>query len=164
MSRKYNLGNYQTLDLQLEADLEPSEDAKETMSTLEQMINDYYQCRTPNLVSLVPTKKEVSSWLLKRMLASLCMCVAVAVTAGTASSSEDAQNVEASNPAEKERITQNDCSNRRAQRRTRQSPRPPMHDQNDTTLPPTIQTRRNQNRDENLVPKNHALLAVNLRK
>lgn len=61
VSRKYNLGNYQTLDLQLEADLEPNEDAKEIMTVLEQMINDYYQGRTANLASLVPTKREASS-------------------------------------------------------------------------------------------------------
>ena len=58
--RKYNLGNYQTLDLQLEADIEPLEKPREILKQLETMIQDYYQGRTENLASLVPTKEEVS--------------------------------------------------------------------------------------------------------
>lgn len=61
VSRKYNLGNYQTLDLQLEADLEQDEEPKKCMTLLEQMINDYYQGRTANLASLVPSKREAST-------------------------------------------------------------------------------------------------------
>jgi len=57
--RKYNLGNYQTLDLQLEADIEPLEKPREILKQLETMIQDYYQGRTTNLASLVPTKKEI---------------------------------------------------------------------------------------------------------
>ena len=50
--RKYNLGNYQTIDLQLEADVEPLDDPKETLKKLEKLINDYYTGRGPDLASL----------------------------------------------------------------------------------------------------------------
>ena len=52
VKRKYNLGNYQTLDLQLEADIEPLEDPKEALKNLEKLINDYYSGRGPDLASL----------------------------------------------------------------------------------------------------------------
>ena len=50
--RKYNLGNYQTIDLQLEADIEVNEDPVETMKRLEKYIDDYYKGRGPDLASL----------------------------------------------------------------------------------------------------------------
>ena len=50
--RKYNLGNYQTLDLQLEADIDAEEDPKACMKRLEKLINDYYTGRGPDLASL----------------------------------------------------------------------------------------------------------------
>ena len=52
VKRKYNLGNYQTLDLQLEADIESHEDPVKSMKTLEKLINDYYSGRGPDLASL----------------------------------------------------------------------------------------------------------------
>lgn len=56
--RKFNLGNYQTLDLQLEADIEPLEKAKDIMAQLERMINDYYQGRTASLADIPQVKRE----------------------------------------------------------------------------------------------------------
>lgn len=53
VKRKYNLGNYQTLDLQLEADITKDEDPVEVMKKLEKLINDYYQGRGPSLASIV---------------------------------------------------------------------------------------------------------------
>lgn len=50
--RKYNLGDYQTIDLQLEADLDSLENPLEAMKKLEKLINDYYQGRGPDLATL----------------------------------------------------------------------------------------------------------------
>ena len=50
--RKYNLGNYQTIDLQLEADIDRREDPRVVLSKLEKLINDYYKGRGPDLASL----------------------------------------------------------------------------------------------------------------
>ena len=52
VKRKYNLGNYQTLDLQLEADIKEDEDPTDIMKKLEKYINDYYQGRGADLASL----------------------------------------------------------------------------------------------------------------
>jgi len=47
--RKFNLGNYQTLDFELEATLQPNENPKEALLKTEQIILEAYQGR-PSMV------------------------------------------------------------------------------------------------------------------
>ena len=57
ITRKFNLGNYQTIDYTVKATLDQNEDAKQALANLEKIINDYWEGRTATLVSLA--KKEV---------------------------------------------------------------------------------------------------------
>jgi hypothetical protein len=50
------LGNYQTIDIHVEASLNTGEDPKEALHELEKIINDYWEGRTDKLVSMA--KKE----------------------------------------------------------------------------------------------------------
>jgi len=52
VTRKYNLGNYQSIDLTLEAEVEKGDDPIQTLKTLEKAINDYYQGRTADLATI----------------------------------------------------------------------------------------------------------------
>lgn len=56
ITRKFNLGNYQTIDFHVEASLDEGEDPVKALGLLEKIVNDYYQGRTDNLVSMA--KKE----------------------------------------------------------------------------------------------------------
>jgi hypothetical protein len=58
ITRKFNLGNYQTVDYHIEADLDINENPIEAFKSLEKIINDYWEGRTQNLVSIA--KKEGS--------------------------------------------------------------------------------------------------------
>jgi hypothetical protein len=56
ITRKYNLGNYQTVDYHVEASLDEGENPVEAIRKLERIINDYWEGRTNMLLS----KAEVS--------------------------------------------------------------------------------------------------------
>jgi hypothetical protein len=60
VTRKFNLGNYQTVDYHIEASLDENENPIEAFKTLEKIINDYWEGRTQCLVSM--TKKEVGKY------------------------------------------------------------------------------------------------------
>jgi hypothetical protein len=56
ITRKFNLGNYQTVDYHIEATLDEGENVIEAFKQLEKIINDYWEGRTQALVSMA--KKE----------------------------------------------------------------------------------------------------------
>ena len=58
ITRKFNLGNYQTVDCHVEASLDEGENPVEAFKQLEKIVNDYWEGRTQNLVSIA--KKETS--------------------------------------------------------------------------------------------------------
>jgi len=58
ITRKFNLGNYQTIDFHVEASLDEGENPVNALRELEKIINDYYEGRTNSLVSMA--KKEDS--------------------------------------------------------------------------------------------------------
>ena len=58
ITRKFNLGNYQTIDYHVEASLAEGEDPGQALKELEQVITDYWAGRTNGLVSLV--RKEAA--------------------------------------------------------------------------------------------------------
>jgi hypothetical protein len=51
MTRKFNLGNYQTIDIHVRATLDQNEDVKKAITALEQIINDYWNDRTQQLLA-----------------------------------------------------------------------------------------------------------------
>jgi hypothetical protein len=51
VTRKFNIGNYQTIDYHIEASLDEGEDPIKAISDLEKIINDYWEARTNALVS-----------------------------------------------------------------------------------------------------------------
>jgi len=51
VGRKYNLGNYQSIDLFLEAVVEKGDDPQKVLEALEKQIHDYYTGRTPQLAT-----------------------------------------------------------------------------------------------------------------
>lgn len=58
VTRKYNLGNYQTIDYHVEASLNEGDDPKECLKLVEKIINDYWEGRTNALLAVA--KKEAS--------------------------------------------------------------------------------------------------------
>lgn len=56
VTRKFNLGNYQTIDFHVEASLDEGENPIDALRLLEKIVNDYYEGRMDGLVSLA--KKE----------------------------------------------------------------------------------------------------------
>ena len=56
VTRKFNLGNYQTIDFHVEASLDEGENPVEALGKLEKIVNDYWEGRTATLVSMA--KKE----------------------------------------------------------------------------------------------------------
>lgn len=58
VTRKFNLGNYQTIDFHVEASLDEGENPVAALRELEKIINAYYEERTASLVSMA--KKEAS--------------------------------------------------------------------------------------------------------
>ena len=56
ITRKFNLGNYQTIDFHVEASLDEAENTVEALGKLEKIVNDYWEGRTATLVSIA--KKE----------------------------------------------------------------------------------------------------------
>ena len=56
ITRKFNLGNYQTMDIHVSGSLDIGEDVVEALKSLEKLINDFWEGRTAYLVSLA--KKE----------------------------------------------------------------------------------------------------------
>lgn len=56
ITRKFNLGNYQTIDYHVEASLDQNELSINTLFALEKVINDYWENRTKALISTA--KKE----------------------------------------------------------------------------------------------------------
>lgn len=52
ITRKYNLGNYQTVDYHVEASLDENEDPAHALGRLEQIITDYWEGRIRNLVKM----------------------------------------------------------------------------------------------------------------
>jgi len=57
ITRKFNLGNYQTIDYHVEASLDVNENPVEALERLERIINDYWNERTSRLLS--PVKASV---------------------------------------------------------------------------------------------------------
>jgi hypothetical protein len=51
LTRKFNIGNYQTIDVHVRATLDQNEDVKTAITTLEQMINDWWEGRTDQLLA-----------------------------------------------------------------------------------------------------------------
>ena len=56
VTRKFNLGNFQTIDFHVEASLDEGENPVDAFGKLEKIINDYWEDRTAILVSMA--KKE----------------------------------------------------------------------------------------------------------
>lgn len=52
ITRKFNLGNYQTMDIHVEASIDENEDTAHALKRLEALINDYWQDRTNTLVQM----------------------------------------------------------------------------------------------------------------
>jgi len=52
VTRKFNLGNYQSIDFHVEASVDAGEDPIEALRRLEKIINDYWEGRTDKLLSL----------------------------------------------------------------------------------------------------------------
>ena len=59
ITRKFNLGNFQTVDYHVEASLDEGENPVEALKQLEKIINDYWNDRTEAL--LATAKKEARS-------------------------------------------------------------------------------------------------------
>jgi len=51
VGRKYNLGNYQSIDLFLEAVVEKGDDPRNVLEALEKQIHDYWMGRTAQLAT-----------------------------------------------------------------------------------------------------------------
>jgi hypothetical protein len=51
ITRKFNLGNYQTMDITVQASLNEGEDPVQALHALEKLIMDYWEGRTSSLVS-----------------------------------------------------------------------------------------------------------------
>jgi len=58
LTRKFNLGNYQTIDVNVRASLNENEDVKVAITLLEQVINDWWEGRTEQLLAKVKREKE----------------------------------------------------------------------------------------------------------
>jgi len=56
--RKFNLGNFQTIDIQVEASVDQNEDPITALAMLEKIINDYWEGRTDKLVSMAYKEKK----------------------------------------------------------------------------------------------------------
>jgi hypothetical protein len=51
LTRKFNVGNYQTIDVHVRATLDQNEDVKTAITILEQIINDWWEGRTEQLLA-----------------------------------------------------------------------------------------------------------------
>jgi hypothetical protein len=51
LSRKFNLGNYQTMDVHVQASVESNDDAKQVIAELENLILDWYTGRKTSLTA-----------------------------------------------------------------------------------------------------------------
>ena len=52
ITRKFNMGNYQTIDIHVRASVDQNEDPIQSIANLEKIINDYWNDRTEKLESL----------------------------------------------------------------------------------------------------------------
>jgi len=52
ITRKFNLGNYQTMDIHVEGSILPTENAVQALKDLEQIIMDFWQGRRDNLLKM----------------------------------------------------------------------------------------------------------------
>jgi len=52
ITRKFNVGNYQTIDIHVEASLNENEDPVKALAELEKVIMDYWEDRTNKLVKI----------------------------------------------------------------------------------------------------------------
>jgi len=52
ITRKFNIGNYQTIDIHVRASIDQNEDPIQSIANLEKIINDYWSDRTEKLESL----------------------------------------------------------------------------------------------------------------
>lgn len=57
MTRKFNLGNYQTMDIHISASIDQNEDPKQALKDLEKIINDFWNERTETLAVLAKKEK-----------------------------------------------------------------------------------------------------------
>jgi hypothetical protein len=57
LTRKFNLGNYQTIDVHVKATLDENEDVKVAIVSLEQIINDWWEGRTEQLLAKAKGEK-----------------------------------------------------------------------------------------------------------
>ena len=58
LTRKFNIGNYQTIDVHVKASLNENEDVKMAIVSLEQIINDWWEGRTEQLLAKAKREKE----------------------------------------------------------------------------------------------------------
>ena len=61
ITRKFNLGNYQTMDIKVSAGLNVGEDTVQAFHALEKLIMDYWEARASNLVAKEISKKETQT-------------------------------------------------------------------------------------------------------
>jgi len=52
ITRKFNIGNYQTIDIHVRASVDQNEDPIQSIANLEKIINDYWNNRIEKLESL----------------------------------------------------------------------------------------------------------------
>jgi predicted Zn-dependent protease with MMP-like domain len=52
ITRKFNIGNYQTIDIHVRASVDQNEDPIQSITNLEKIINDYWNNRIEKLESL----------------------------------------------------------------------------------------------------------------
>ena len=52
ITRKFNLGNYQNMDIHVEASLDDGENPVKALHELEKIINDYWEDRTDKLLRM----------------------------------------------------------------------------------------------------------------
>jgi microcystin degradation protein MlrC len=56
ITRKFNIGNYQTIDIHVGASVDQNEDPIQSIATLEKIINNYWSSRT-NTLETSPKKQ-----------------------------------------------------------------------------------------------------------
>ncbi len=57
ITRKFNLGNYQTMDIHVEASVNENENVVDALMELEKLIMDFWEGKTDKLVSMARKEK-----------------------------------------------------------------------------------------------------------
>ena len=58
ITRKFNIGNYQTVDIHVRGSVDSNENPIEALANLEKIINDYWEQRTDKLLQKAKAPKE----------------------------------------------------------------------------------------------------------